>query len=244
MSAAVSIIIPVLNESSCLQKTLDSLSLLKPAAREIIVVDGGSRDNTVEIARQANLTVFISPQAGRSIQMNLGAKAATSKYLCFVHADTLVPPDLVAVIDKTLGDRAIAVGGFVSIMQGTTQTRWGTSLHNYLKTYYGAIIFRPHLFIKGLKILFGDQVMFCRRDDFMDCGGFDPELPIMEDAELCMRLVRYGRIKLVNRFVYSSDRRAAKWGAVKANLIYLYIGCLWGMGVSATHLKQFYDDIR
>ena len=243
MHSKVSIIIPTLNESSCLQRTLDNLSLLNPAAKEILIVDGGSKDNTVEIARKAGIPV-LSSQAGRSLQMNIGAKAAKGEFLCFVHADTLVPPDLTTIITKTLSDRTIAGGGFISLMNGADNTRWGVSLHNYLKTYYGAIIFRPHLFIKGLRILFGDQVMFCRRQDFEDCGGFDPQLPIMEDAELCMRLVQYGRIYLVDRIVQSSDRRVAKWGSLRANLIYLYIGCLWAVGVSPLYLKQFYEDIR
>ena len=181
---------------------------------------------------------------GRSQQMNLGAEKASGDYLCFVHADTLVPNDLNLLITQTLSDRTIACGGFISIMSGQDKTQWATSLHNYLKTYYAAIIFRPHLFVKGLRILFGDQVMFCRRADFIDCGGFDPQLPIMEDADLCIRLVQYGRIYLVDRLVQSSDRRVAKWGWLKANAIYLYIGCLWGIGVSATYLKQFYKDIR
>ena len=244
MYSEVSIIIPTLNESDCLQRTLDNLTLLNPAPKEILIVDGGSKDNTVEIARQASIPVLVSSQPGRSIQMNLGAQAAKGEFLCFIHADTLVPPDLTTIIAKTLADRTIAGGGFISLMNGANKTRWGVSLHNYLKTYYGAIIFRPHLFIKGLRILFGDQVIFCRRQDFEDCGGFDPQLPIMEDAELCMRLVQYGRIYLVDRIVQSSDRRVAKWGSLKANLIYLYIGCLWGVGVSATYLKQFYEDIR
>ena len=243
MHSEVSIIIPTLNESNCLQKTLDNLTLLNPAAKEILIVDGGSKDNTVEIARQAGISV-LSSQPGRSLQMNTGAQAAQGKFLCFVHADTLVPLDLTTIIAKTLSDRTIAAGGFISIMSGANKTRWGVSLHNYLKTYYGAVIFRPHLFMKGLRILFGDQVIFCRRQDFEDCGGFAPQLPIMEDAELCMRLVKYGRIYLVNRIVQSSDRRVAKWGSLKANLIYLYIGCLWAMGVSPTYLKQFYEDIR
>ena len=244
MYSEVSIIIPTLNESDCLERTLDNLALLNPPPKEILIVDGGSQDNTLEIARQAGIPVLVSTQAGRSIQMNLGAEAAKGDFLCFIHADTLVPNDLTLLIEKTLSDRTIAGGGFISLMSGQYKTRWGTSLHNYLKTYYAAIIFRPHLFVKGLRILFGDQVMFCRRRDFADCGGFDPDLPIMEDAELCMRLVQYGKIYLVDRIVQSSDRRVAKWGSLKANAIYLYIGCLWGIGVSATYLKQFYEDIR
>ncbi|BAZ43223.1 hypothetical protein NIES4102_02230 [Chondrocystis sp. NIES-4102] len=244
MYSKVSIIIPTLNEADFLARTLDHLAVLNPPPKEILIVDGGSQDSTLEIARNAGISPLISPQAGRSVQMNLGAKAATGDYLCFLHADTFVPDDLMMIIEKTLGDVSIAGGGFISLMNSQDQIRWGVSLHNYLKSYYAALIFRPHLFIKGLRILFGDQVIFCRRRDFFNCGGFDGELPIMEDADLCMRLVKYGRIYLVNRVVQSSDRRVAKWGWFKANLIYLYIGCLWGVGVSGTYLKQFYEDIR
>lgn len=149
------------------------------------------------------------------------------------------------IISKTLFNPTIACGGFISIMNGESHTRWAISLHNFLKTYYAPFLFRPHLFFgKGLRLLFGDQVMFCRRQDFLDCGGFDVTLPIMEEADLCLRLCRYGRIIQVNRIVRSSDRRVKKWGVWKANFIYLMIGILWGIGVSPDWLKQFYEDIR
>jgi len=86
--------------------------------------------------------------------------------------------------------------------------------------------------------------MFCRRADFVACGGFDPKLPIMEEADLCLKLCRLGRIRQVNRVVQSSDRRVAAWGFWKANGIYLMIGLLWGMGVSAKTLKRFYAEVR
>lgn len=250
--SGVSIIIPTLNEGSCLERTLRHLNLLTPPAWEVLVVDGGSQDDTVAIAlraRYANaasagVSVILTEECGRSVQMNRGAEAATGDILCFLHADTLVPDDLVTVIQNTLVDREIACGGFISLMTGENTTRWGVSLHNYLKTFYAPLIFRPRLFVKGLRLLFGDQVMFCRRRDFIDCGGFDPTLPIMEEADLCLKLLRHGRICQVNRIVQSSDRRVAKWGSFKATMIYLYIGCLWGVGVSATYLKKFYDDIR
>jgi glycosyltransferase involved in cell wall biosynthesis len=210
-----------------------------------LVVDGGSRDETVAIATTTSTTVIHSDQAGRSIQMNRGAEVATGDILCFLHADTLVPDDAIAVIIKTLANPAIACGGFISLMTGTETTRWGVSLHNYLKTYYAPLLFRPYLFVfKGLRLLFGDQVMFCRRGDFWACGGFDPALPIMEEADLCLKLLPYGRIRQVNRVVQSSDRRVAKWGTLKATAIYLYIGFLWGIGASSATLKRFYEDIR
>jgi len=240
----VSIIIPTLNETTCLERTLRQLSILDPPAWEVLVVDGGSQDETVAIALVSKTPVISSTIAQRSVQMNLGAQTATGDILCFLHADTLVPDDIVAVIQKTLSDRKIVGGGFISLMAGSHQTRWGFSLHNYLKTYYAPLLFRPHLFMKGLRLLFGDQVIFCRRTDFLECDGFDAELPIMEEADLCLKLVRRGKIKLVNRIVESSDRRVANWGELKAIAIYLSIGFLWGFGVSARYLKQFYEDVR
>lgn len=240
----VSIVIPALNEAKCLQRTLRQLSLLDPPAWEVVVVDGGSEDETVAIAISSGVRVIHSNGRGRSLQMNQGAEAATGEIVCFLHADTSVPDDLIAIIDKTLSDNSVACGGFISLMAGEATTRWGVSLHNYLKTYYAPLLFKPHLFFKGLRLLFGDQVMFCRRADFWDCGGFDPALPIMEEADLCVKLVQRGRIRQVNRVVESSDRRVARWGSLKATAIYVYIGFLWGIGVNATYLKKFYEDIR
>ena len=243
--AQVSIIIPVLNEASYLGRTLRCLDMLDPPVKEVIVVDGGSIDATVTIAKEQGATVVVTGRPGRSVQMNLGAKLATGDILCFLHGDMRVPDDLVFVMSGTLANPAIACGGFISIMAGQHTTRWGISWHNSVKTHYAALLFRPHRYFRNrLRILFGDQVMFCRRSDFWVCGGFDEGLPIMEDADLCLRLSRLGGIYQVNRLVQSSDRRVAKWGPLKANFIYLAIGFLWGMGVSGRWLKQFYEDVR
>ncbi|MBW4680259.1 MAG: TIGR04283 family arsenosugar biosynthesis glycosyltransferase [Microcoleus vaginatus WJT46-NPBG5] len=240
----VSIIIPTLNEATSLGRTLRYLQALDPAAWEVIVVDGGSEDETVEIAKAAGVPVEMCDRRGRSIQMNQGAKVATGDILCFLHADTWIPDDLIAVIQQTLADEKVVAGGFIALMAGPQTTRWGISLHNYIKTYYAPLLFKPHLFVKGLRLLFGDQVIFCRRQEFWECAGFDENLPIMEDGDLCLKLVQKGKIRLVNRIVQTSDRRVAKWGSLKATGIYLYIGLLWGFGASATYLKQFYEDIR
>jgi rSAM/selenodomain-associated transferase 2 len=255
---SISIVIPTLNEASSLEHTLKLLTALSPLPLEIIIVDGGSSDETIAIATQFATTSPVAvkvltceaqghskaARCGRSVQMNQGAKAANGDIVCFLHADTQIPGDAIAVIENTLKDSTIALGGFISIMCGTHTTRWGISLHNFLKTYYAPLLFRPHLFVHGLRLLFGDQVMFCRRSDFWDCDGFNEALPIMEDGDLCLRLIKKGRIQQINRIVQSSDRRVACWGAWKATAIYLYIGILWGVGVSTTYLKQFYEDIR
>jgi rSAM/selenodomain-associated transferase 2 len=240
----VSIIIPTLNEASSLGRTLRNLAVLDPCPLEVVVVDGGSQDETVTIAQSAPVQVVACDRRGRAVQMNRGAQVATGDLLCFLHADTWVPDDLITVMEQTLSDRKIACGGFISLMSGAQNTRWEISLHHYLKTYYAPLLFRPHLFIRGLRLLFGDQVMFCRREDFWDCGGFDETMPIMEDGDLCLRLLRKGKIRQVNRVVQSSDRRVARWGVWKATAIYLYIGVLWGVGVSADYLKRFYEDVR
>jgi len=256
----VSIIIPTLNEVDYLDRTLRGIRQLQPHPLEVLIVDGGSTDGTVARAQAwatpsvvgghplqppCPVTLLSTQTPSRSIQMNLGAGQARGDILCFLHGDTLLPDDAIAVIQKTLADPEVVCGGFLALMTGDLQIRWGISLHNALKTYYAPLVFRPHLFFRrGLRLLFGDQVMFCHRTDFHRCGGFNPELPIMEEADLCLKLCRFGRIRQVQRVVQTSDRRVAAWGAWKANSIYLMIGVLWGMGVSAQTLKRFYSEVR
>lgn len=244
MTSRVSIIIPTFNEAGYIGRTLRQLTVLDPPAWEVLVVDGGSEDGTEAIAQAAGVRVLLSDERGRSVQMNHGAKAATGEILCFLHADTWVPDDAIAVIEHTLADPRVVGGGFISLMVGSHKTRWWMSLHNFLKTYYAPLLFRPHLFFRGLRLLFGDQAIFCHRVDFWECGGFDRTLTIMEEGDLCLKLVRRGRIRQVNRIVQSSDRRIVRWGFWQATAIYLYIGFLWGLGVSPTYLKQFYREIR
>jgi rSAM/selenodomain-associated transferase 2 len=244
MDSQVSIIIPTLNEAATLERTLRHLSILEPPPREILVVDGGSQDQTVAIAEAAGIPVILSPNARRSVQMNQGAKVATGNVLCFLHADTLVPDDLVTVIQQTLVDPAIVAGGFVSIMVGATTTWWLFALLNVAKTYLMPLVLRPQQYSKGFRLLFGDQVIFCRQSAFCHCNGFDPALPIMEEADLCLKLMDYGRICQVNRTVQCSDRRLVKQGVLKAIAIYLGIGLLWGLGVPSIYLKQLYQEVR
>ncbi|MFD2569341.1 TIGR04283 family arsenosugar biosynthesis glycosyltransferase [Spirosoma soli] len=245
----VSIIIPTLNEEHALPRTLRLLQRLSPEPLEIIIVDGGSTDRTVQLADAMRpcfrtLRVIRSPQAGRAYQMNAGATKASGEILCFLHADTTLPDDAIRIIQRTLSDPKTVACGFISIMRGPETTQWLTSFHNYIKTYYAPLLFRPHLFFKGARLLFGDQAIFCRRGQFMTVGGYTDTMPILEEADLLLKLIRFGRIKQINRLVESSDRRVAKWGVWKANAIFLTIGFLWGIGYPPERLKRWFHDIR
>lgn len=240
----VSIIIPTLDEASTIVGCLTHLRGLHPAPHEVIVVDGGSGDETVALAASLGVPVIAAPR-GRARQMNLGADAATGEVLCFLHADTALPPDAIAVIRATLRDPRTTLGGFVSLMRGPRRTRWGTSLHNALKTYYAVALFKPIWFVRGMRLLFGDQAMFCRRADFEAVGGFD-DVAIMEDLELSLKLGKRGRVRQIGRVCESSDRRVAKWGALRANLLFVYIGFLWGFGLLSRQVRgrSLVDDRR
>lgn len=170
----VSIIIPALNEESTIQQMLQQLTVLYPSPHEVIVIDAGSEDETADRVKSSfelfpesiAVKILFSSKRGRSTQMNKGADIATGDILCFLHADTWIPNDAIAIIQKTLAEPKVACGGFISLMVGSNSTRWGISLHNYLKTYYAPLLFKPLSFWKGLRLLFGDQVIFCRRSDF------------------------------------------------------------------------------
>lgn len=247
---SVSIIIPTLNEEKSLPRTLRLVQQLTPAPVEVWIADGGSTDQTIALVESWQLVfpalrLVTCPQSCRAAQMNVAAKHATGDILCFLHADTCLPDDAMAVINSTLADLRTAAGGFISLMRGPTQTHWVTSFHNYIKSYYAPMLFRPHLFFfRGARLLFGDQVIFCRRAQFLACGGYTNDLPIMEEADLLLKLIRFGRIRQVNRIVESSDRRVVKWGFWRSNAIFLTIGFLWGIGYSPQKLKRWYTDIR
>ncbi len=99
------------------------------------------------------------------------------------------------------------------------------------------------MFLRGGRLLFGEHAMFFRRADFLPMGGCDPALTVMEDTELCIRLTRLGRDRLVNRIVITDDRRVAAWGALRANWINLRVGIAWGLG-RRKRLDCRYPDVR
>ena len=237
-----SIVIPMLNEERALPALVKHIARLDPPPLEVVAVDGGSADASVAICRDAGWRV-VETEAGRGRQINAGVEAARGELVVVLHADTIPPQDMVAVIAQQLHNRSISLGGFTPILRGPEKTRWGTTAHNFLKTWYAPLLFRPRLFLRGCRLLFGDHAMFFRRAQFLECGGCDPEARVMEEADLCIRMTRFGRVKLVPRFIETSDRRIAEWGALKANWIYAKVGVKWALG-ARERLHEDYPDVR
>ena len=235
----VAIVIPALGEAEALPRLRRHLDLLDPAPAEIVLVDSGSRDGTADAA---SFTVVQSLR-GRARAINAGVAAVSSPIVCVLHADTFLPDDAVAVMRRTLADPAVALAGFTPVISGPDKVRWVTTAHNWLKTWYAPLLFRPGMFLRGGRLLFGDHAMFFRRADYLAVGGCDESLVVMEDADLCIRLSRRGRVRLVNRIVLTSDRRVARWGEWRANWVYLSVGIRWGLG-RRKRLSRDYPDVR
>lgn len=238
----VALVIPTLDEATTLPRLSRVLAALDPPCAEVIVVDGGSADGTAALARDLGLRV-VEHRCGRAAQINRGVAEAASPLVCVLHADTLPPDDIVAVIRRTLADPRVALAGFTPLLSGPDKVRWATSFHNWIKTWYAPLFFRPHLFMRGVRLLFGDHAMFFRRDQFLALGGCDEGAAVLEEADLCIKLARFGRVRLVNRVVLTSDRRVAVWGEWRANWIYLQVGVRWALGFKK-RLGDRYPHVR
>ncbi|WP_435418496.1 glycosyltransferase [Parerythrobacter aurantius] len=241
MTQTVALVIPLLDEEKALPALVEVVRGLEPRPDEVIAVDGGSSDATCQLVRAAGWQLLETAK-GRAVQINAGVATAQSSLACILHADTIPPADMVQVIRDTLQDDSIALASFTPLITGE-KTRWFTSAHNYVKTWYAPLITRPHLFFRGVRLLFGDHAMFFRRADFLRVGGCTPSDAVMEEADLCVKFARLGKIRMVRRIVRTSDRRIAAWGPLRANCIYFKVGILWALGLRERMAKD-YPDVR
>lgn len=218
----ISIIIPVLNESACLPRTLAALHALA-GDFEILVVDGGSEDDTVEIARRMGVTVARAPR-GRAAQMNHGASLARGDTLLFLHADTLLPADTHALITAALARPQVPGGCFRLAFDRD---------HPVLRFCALMSRFSCRLFH------YGDQAYFLRADVFAGLQGFRL-YAIMEDLDLWLRLRRVGEVALLERPVVTSARRFLDHGPARQQLLNIALVSLYLAGVSPRTLARLY----
>jgi rSAM/selenodomain-associated transferase 2 len=245
MNQSVSIIVPTLNEEKALPALLRNLEQLDPAPQEVLFVDGPSKDATASLIRQHGHKLIRSIAKGRSLQMNEGAFQASGDHLVFLHADTIVPLNLVEIVNSTLENAAVSLAGFTSVFRGISRHGSSLTLISGLKTYIGAFFYHPiRCLCFGFRLLFGDQVMFCRKADFVNVGGFNTDLPILEDADLCRRLNRLGSIRQLKDRVYASGRSVAAIGLMASYLRYFRIYLLYRLGASSKWLQSQYENIR
>lgn len=202
MSAKISIVIPVLNEASKIAKTIAIAKLGKNI--EILVVDGGSQDNTVELVQSLGLKVLFAP-TGRANQMNAGAKAATGEILLFLHADTLLPNRFDRKVRRVLCQPNTIAGAFTLQIDGSLRG---------LRLVEKGVNLRSHL----LSLPYGDQAIFVKAETFKVLGGYT-QLPIMEDFEFVLRLRKNGKIAIVPTPVITSSRRWQKLGVWQTTIV-------------------------
>lgn len=237
MRMTISVIIPTLNEERTIMATLAHSATL--GFDELIVVDGGSSDETpalVESYRLSTQSLAFSPvrlvpaPRGRARQMNEGAKASRGEILLFLHADTTLPGDAKTVIETALADQQ-TVGGRFDV-RFDRPTRWSSLISRMMN-------WRSR--ISGIAT--GDQALFVRRPIFEQMGGF-ADVPLMEDIDFSRRLKQLGTTAALTSTVTTSFRRWEQEGPLRTIFLMWGLRLLYRMGVSPHRLAHLYATVR
>ena len=221
----LSIILPVLDEGNRIAEALDRLTDLRALGVEVIVVDGGSRDATVQRARMRADHV-VSASRGRGSQMNAGAAKASGDVLLFLHADTRLPDDADHLVLDRLARSERAWGRFDVRIEGT---------HPLLSMIAATMNIRSR--ITGIAT--GDQAIFARRNAFDAVGGF-PTIPLMEDIALSKRLKRISRPLCLRECVITSGRRWEANGVLPTVLLMWRLRLAFFFGADPKQLARRY----
>jgi rSAM/selenodomain-associated transferase 2 len=196
---------------------------------ELIVVDAGSTDQTVEVARRFTPYVFVT-LGSCADQMNFGALHATGDILLFLRADSFLMPGALEEIQRRMINDGAVGGAFdLNIDSPRRLCRWVSRITN-----------QP---ARALKLPGGDQGIFVWRQVFEVLGGF-PKMPIMEDVAFACRLRRAGRVTFIHRGLISSDRRANATRVLKTALLNWWLTMLYFLRVPPRQLRRMHDGWR
>jgi rSAM/selenodomain-associated transferase 2 len=221
----LSIVIPVLREARHLEQLLPELAARCPGA-EVIVVDGGSEDDTATVVERFPAVRLLTTARGRARQMNAGARAAGGDILLFLHADTRVPPGAEAAITGALADPRV-VGG-----------RFDVAFDNPAPTFRAIAAFmNARSRLTGIST--GDQAIFVRHTVFERLGGY-PDIPLMEDVALSRRLKRAGRLAPLRLRVTTAARKWEREGVARTVLLMWSLRFLYFCGLSPRRLHRWY----
>lgn len=224
----ISVIVPALNEAANIAATLSRLQSSRAQGHEVIVVDGGSVDDTANIAAALSDQVLTAP-TGRARQMNAGAARAQGGVLLFLHADTQLPDNWASLIAAALNNNQHQWGRFDVKLSGS---------HPMLRVVARLMNWRSRL----THIATGDQAIFVRRDVFVGCSGF-PDIPLMEDIALSKLLKRRGAPANLRERVVTSSRQWERRGIVKTILMMWRLRLAYAMGADPQALyRRYYDN--
>jgi rSAM/selenodomain-associated transferase 2 len=221
----VSVIIPTLDEEDAVAGAVASAQ----AAYEVIVVDGGSNDRTVEISTAMGARVLLSVR-GRGRQLSAGAVAATGDVLVFLHADSRLPLGFVESVVEVIRGKGCTWGRFdIRFDEGGPMLRLIARLISWRsRCTRGAT---------------GDQAIFVSRQAYDRVGGF-PEAGLFEDVALCRLLKRDGPMGVARGRVVTSARRWRRHGAIRTSLRMWSLKGLYLLGVRAESLERYYRNVR
>ena len=219
----ISVVIPALNEANCIARTVALAAADNPS--EVIVVDGGSSDDTPRRAAKAGATVLTS-RPGRGRQMNAGASSAIGNVLLFLHADTLLPLNYSSLLPVCLVQPQVVAGAFrfevAERFPGRSFLQWTVNLRS-----------------RWLQMPYGDQALFLRRSLFEELGGFN-DWPILEDYELVRRLRSCGRVRILPQSALTSGRRWQRLGVLRATWVNKRVILGYRFGVPVEKLASIY----
>jgi rSAM/selenodomain-associated transferase 2 len=213
----LSVVVPALNEAAGIRAALEALAPLRARGHEVIVVDGGSRDDTVRIAQGLADRIIHAPR-GRATQMNAGARAATGDFLVFLHADTRLPAGAAEMIRN-----APLWGRFDVEIEGR---------HPLLKVVACAMNLRSR--ITGIAT--GDQAIFVRRAAF---AGF-PEIALMEDVAFCKAMRQRAPPACLRAKVVTSGRRWESRGVLRTIFLMWRLRLAYFLGADPARLARIY----